>query len=227
MLRFLVKMLLTDSQMSIEWIDGDDKAENHPNLDVFILETFYSFILHKKMVYLDLWGLHKIRDNEIVRMVMKPKSTLIKEYIFELFPHVEHIRIDADDQSARFLRALLKLLRKSNLPETLTLITIQGQWLDKAFTDKMKSKYESANISAELDRYGLGGKHALHLNLKKMDFTATTRQSNGSGDVVLRGRSPENEIEAQYHNTRPMQSSKEDTHENEINLNGYVPELSL
>merc|ERR1712003_547155 len=49
---------------SLRWIEGDEDAVNHNKLDLFILETFYSFIIHKKLVYLNLNNLNRVKNRE-------------------------------------------------------------------------------------------------------------------------------------------------------------------
>merc|ERR550525_813490 len=53
---------------SLRWIEGGEDAVSHKKLDLFILETFYSFVLHKKMVSLYLREMNRVKENEIINL---------------------------------------------------------------------------------------------------------------------------------------------------------------
>ena len=148
---------------SLRWIQGDDAAVNHEKLDLFILETFYSIVIHKKMVYLNLLHLWRMTDKQIVNTVMNPlwhrkyddenskdrNANLMKPFVFTVFPDVHQIRISAWNFPFDLI-SFLRMMRKVNVPETLEFIFIDGrEWLDDAFTEKVKEEYAANRIGVE------------------------------------------------------------------------------
>ena len=153
---------------SLRWINGNDDAADHKKLDVFILETFYSFIIHKKMVFLNLDNLWGVKDKRIVNMVINPlwneilddvdkpvNANLLKPLIFTLFRDVHQIRI----LGRRYpfdLMLFLQMIRGVDIPETLDFIIIDGsEFIYDGFTDQVKEEYALAGITAkkEITRY--------------------------------------------------------------------------
>merc|ERR1712228_769128 len=151
-------------------------AVKHKKLDLFILETFYSFTLHKKLVFLDLTKMNEVKENEIINLVMnplvrygdKPKdANLLKPFVFNLFRHVHTIRITAGPYHTFDLLSFLRMLQSVDLPETLRLITIDdgnAQWVQNAF-DIVKEEYTAANIEGEMvdNEFKRGRKRYLYL----------------------------------------------------------------
>ena len=158
---------MTDAEMemiadSIRWIKGDEAATSHKKLDIFILETFYSFIIHKKMVYLNLNRLIEVHYNEILKMVVYPlrnqradlrakiNDNLIKSLVFTLFPDVHQIRIDAHEYPFDLI-SFLNVIRSVDIPQTLEFILIEGTGcLRRAFTMKVNEQYAAEGIDGWL-----------------------------------------------------------------------------
>merc|ERR1712150_31032 len=126
--------------------------------DGFILDTFYSFVIHKKMVYLNFYDLDRVKNKEIINMmvntlcdkVLKPKGdNLMKPLIFNLFRNVHQIRIVAGDYSFDFM-LFLRMIRSVDIPETLEMILIEGQknWIKYRFTESVERKYAAKGITA-------------------------------------------------------------------------------
>ena len=156
---------MTDLEMeiiseSIQWLNGHDDAVNNKNLDYFILETFCSFVIHKKLVFLDLNWLYRVKDYKIVKLMVnsmwhkyddtesdKPiKANLIKPLVFTLFRDVHQIRISAD-YNPFDLMSFLRMLQNVDIPEKLEYILITGEkWVGEGFTGKVKDAYFAEGI---------------------------------------------------------------------------------
>ena len=151
---------------SIRWINGGDDAVKHSKLDLYILETFYSFVVHKKMVLLDLSILRGVKHFEIVNMVMNPlwnqlydggdneptNANLMKPFVFTVFRDVCQVKLDAVDY--RFdLMSFLRMIESVNLPKTLELIIIEGGWWsNKEFNEMVKQAYADVGIRGVIER---------------------------------------------------------------------------
>ena len=112
----------------------------HKALDPFILETFYSFTVHKKLVRLDLNELYFVKNKEIINLVVNPmrrgiyndlKGNMVKPFVFAVFQHVQRINIQAPDFPFDLV-LFLKLLNELELPESLEHIVVEGVWLENA-----------------------------------------------------------------------------------------------
>ena len=149
---------------SLRWINGGDDAENHKMLDLFILETFYSFIIHKKMIYLMFGHLYFAKENDIVNTVMNPlwnkmkdglnnkpaNANLMKSFVLSLFRDVHQITIWAGNYYPFDLVLFLAMIRSVEVPETLKIIIIEGRkWIDDQFNDKVAAEYAAEGIVAE------------------------------------------------------------------------------
>ena len=142
---------------SLRWINGDDVAVNHRNLDIFILETFYSFIIHKKMVYLNM-ALYSKEDHVFNMVVNRIGSTQddenskltnifsLKPMIFTLFRDVHQITISTWNH--RFdLISLLRTIKNVKMPRRWEIIIADGyNWLNEGFNEKMTAQYAAAGI---------------------------------------------------------------------------------
>ena len=161
---------------SLGWIKGSDDAANHKMLDFFILETFYSFIINKKKVNLDLDFLYKVKDKHIVDMVMnvlwqndyqseQPKyANLMKPFVFTLFRDVHHIEIFANGPSIKVfgkghngghpfnLKSFLRMIKSADIPQTLDLILIEGDWVNKAFNMEIQEEYAAEGIVGKKEK---------------------------------------------------------------------------
>ena len=163
------KMSATDLEIvteSLRWLKGGEDAVEHSKLYLFILETFYSFVLHKKMVYLVLGLLNYIKENEIVQLVLNPlwmrgsrgnkpkNANLLRPFVFGLFEQVHQIRINAGHGYAFLfpfdLLSFLGVLQTVELPETLRIIIVEGGWVKRAFTAKVQQKYAAAKIQGKV-----------------------------------------------------------------------------
>ena len=152
---------------SLQWINGcDDAIADQKMLDTFILETFYSFIIHKKMIYLNFNELYKVKNDQIVHMVVNPlwnKSdadsdnkpmnvNLLKPFVFNLFRDINQIRIWTGNDYPFDLMLFLKMMHGADLPEKLERILIErGLWIQQSFSGKVKSEYEFVGITAKTE----------------------------------------------------------------------------
>ena len=151
---------------SLRWIKGDDdNAVNHPYLDLFILETFYSFVIHKKLVFLCMYMLQEddIAGNEIIDLVTnklcydwedvgdKPDNVnMIKPFVFDLFRQLRQIRIDAPDNGFDLL-LFLNMISTIHLPDSLEIIIIDGDWLEDAFNEEVAEQFIAKGFKTEFE----------------------------------------------------------------------------
>ena len=138
---------------SLRWNDGGDDAVNHRKLDLYILETFYSFLINKKLVYFHMDHLHRAKDNPIVNLYMNMDTNLMKPLVFNLFRNLHQIRIYTGYHSFDLVE-FFEMIQNADIHHTLKLITIESDddWLDRDFTDKMKTEYSAKGLKIEKEK---------------------------------------------------------------------------
>ena len=141
-------------------------------LDAFVVNNFNAFTRKKTRIVLDLREMCK-RKTALNDLIMHPlawrgaayirddDTNCIKPLLFELFPNLTQIRIDAAQTSFNFF-SLLRILKSVKFPAAFQdLIIVDGsvcddncRWLKDAFCDEFVEAYAAEHLEIEFDGWG-------------------------------------------------------------------------